>query len=117
MVFGKNVSLSTGRMTAVTKCFLHCQDSAGAGMQPASAERTVCNKGRERLIESEGLRRVQKWKAISNTDWIGISRVSWLRVSHCGSNGSAASLEHWDAGLIPSPAQWVKGSSIAAAVV
>ena len=27
---------------------------------------------------------------------------------HCGTMGLAASLEHWDAGLIPSPIQWVK---------
>ena len=28
--------------------------------------------------------------------------------SLCGAAGSAASLEHWDTGLTPSPAQWVK---------
>ena len=30
------------------------------------------------------------------------------RSSHCGTMGSAASLELWDAGLIPGPAQWVE---------
>ena len=32
--------------------------------------------------------------------------ISWS--SHCGTMGLAASWEHWDAGSIPSPAQWVK---------
>ena len=31
-----------------------------------------------------------------------------LRSSHCGTMGLAASLECWDAGSIPIPAQWVK---------
>ena len=31
--------------------------------------------------------------------------------------GLAAHLEHWDAGLIPGLAQWVKGSGVIAAVV
>ena len=34
----------------------------------------------------------------------------------CVEMGSAASLECWDTGLIPSLAQWVKGFSVAAAV-
>ena len=33
---------------------------------------------------------------------------SGFRSSRCGAMGSAASWEHWDAGLIPSPAQQVK---------
>ena len=36
--------------------------------------------------------------------------------SHCEQMGLAASLEHWDTGSIPSPAQWVKGSGTATAV-
>lgn len=39
---------------------------------------------------------------------------SWS--SHCGATGQAASLQHKDAGLIPSPAQWIKGSGVDAAV-
>ena len=35
--------------------------------------------------------------------------------SHCGTMGSAVSLQHQKAGLIPSLAQWVKGSGIAVA--
>jgi len=31
-----------------------------------------------------------------------------LRSSYSGATGSAASLEHWDAGLIPGLAHWVK---------
>ena len=38
------------------------------------------------------------------------------RSSHCGVMGPAASLQHQDMGLIPSPAQWVKGSGVAAAI-
>ena len=30
------------------------------------------------------------------------------RSSHCGTTGSAASLEPWDAGSLPGPAQWVR---------
>ena len=40
-----------------------------------------------------------------------------LRNSRCGATGSAASLQRQDAGSIPSLAQWVRGSSIAAAAV
>ena len=40
---------------------------------------------------------------------------SWS--SHCGTMGLATPLQCQDAGLIPSPAQWVKRSGIAAAVV
>ena len=36
--------------------------------------------------------------------------------SHCGTMGSAVSLQHQKAGLIPSLAQWVKGCNFAAAV-
>ena len=35
----------------------------------------------------------------------------------CGAMESAASLQPWDAGSIPGLAQWVKGSSVAAAVI
>ena len=31
-----------------------------------------------------------------------------LRISHCGAVGSVVSLECWDTGLIPSPAQRIK---------
>ena len=37
--------------------------------------------------------------------------------SHCGAMGLATSLQHQDTGLIPSPAQRVKGSGLAAAAV
>ena len=36
--------------------------------------------------------------------------------SHCGTTGSAASLQHQDAGSIPGLAQWVKESGVATAV-
>ena len=39
-----------------------------------------------------------------------------IRNSPCGAMGSAASLQHQDVVLIPGPAQWVKGSGVAAAV-
>lgn len=28
--------------------------------------------------------------------------------SHCGARGSVVSLQRWEAGLMPHPAQWVK---------
>ena len=37
------------------------------------------------------------------------------RSPHCGAKGSAVSWECWDAGSIPSPGLWVKGSSIGTA--
>ena len=44
--------------------------------------------------------------------------VQALWSSRCGTVGSVASLQHQDdAGLIPGPAQWVKGSGIATAAV
>ena len=36
--------------------------------------------------------------------------------SHCAAMESAVSLQAQDTGLIPSPVQWVKGSSVATAV-
>ena len=44
--------------------------------------------------------------------WAGkiISRESMSRSSHCGTRGSAASLQHQNASSIPCPAQCVKGS-------
>ena len=32
--------------------------------------------------------------------------------SHCGARGSMASWEHWDTGLIPSLAKWVKDPAL-----
>ena len=40
-----------------------------------------------------------------------------LGSSCCGTTGLAVSLQHQDAGSIPSPAQWVKGSIIVTAAV
>jgi len=37
------------------------------------------------------------------------------QLSSCGATGWQASLEHWDVGSIPSLAQWVKESGVAAA--
>ena len=36
-----------------------------------------------------------------------------VRSSHCGTTGSAVSLQHKDTGSIPGPAWWVKGSGLA----
>ena len=47
--------------------------------------------------------------------WIRSLIVEKSRSSCCGTTGSGASLQLQDAGSIPSQAQWVKGSSIAAA--
>ena len=35
-----------------------------------------------------------------------------IQNSLCGAMELAVSLEHWDTGSIPGPAQWVKGSSV-----
>ena len=43
----------------------------------------------------------------------GQKSVIWS--SSCGAVGSAASLERWDAGSIPTLAQWVKGSGVPSA--
>ena len=37
----------------------------------------------------------------------------WGQSSHCSEAGLVASLKCQDAGLIPGPAHWVKGSGIA----
>ena len=42
-------------------------------------------------------------------------RMAQARSSQCGTTGLAASLQHQDTGLIAGLAQWVKGSSVAAA--
>ena len=39
---------------------------------------------------------------------MGLLKNSFYRSFHCGTMGSAASWEHWNTGLIPGPAQWVK---------
>ena len=39
-----------------------------------------------------------------------LSLIIFSRSSCCGSTGSAATLELWDAGLIARLVQWVKGS-------
>ena len=45
--------------------------------------------------------------------WVTLSlqesfKIKHYQSSHCGSRGLVASLQHWDAGSIPYPAQWVK---------
>ena len=45
--------------------------------------------------------------------YLYLNELLWDRkdnyeTSHCGTKGSAVSLEHWDVGLHPSWAQWVK---------
>ena len=35
-----------------------------------------------------------------------------MRCSYCGTMISAVTLEHWDAGFIPSLTQWVKGPAL-----
>ena len=37
-----------------------------------------------------------------------LGQKSCLGSSYCGATGLVASLQHWDAGSTPSPAQWVK---------
>ena len=39
------------------------------------------------------------------------------RGSHCGTMGSAASLQHQDTGLILTLVQWIKGSGVATVAV
>ena len=55
------------------------------------------------------------------TLWIKMTEIVFEilfdRSSRCGATGSAASRQHQDTGSIPVPAQWVKGSSIAAGVM
>ena len=41
-----------------------------------------------------------------------ISLTCQPRSSHCGARGSAASLQCWDTGSIPVPAQWVKDQAL-----
>ena len=43
-------------------------------------------------------------------------KIIYFVKSLCGAMGSVASLQRQDAGLLPSLASWVKGSSIATAV-
>ena len=38
-----------------------------------------------------------------------LSKNQRNKSSHCGTKGLVASWECWDAGLIPAPAQWLKG--------
>ena len=42
-------------------------------------------------------------------------RIFIRESSHFGETGLAASLKHWDTGLIPCLAQWVRGSGVAKA--
>ena len=37
---------------------------------------------------------------------------SSIRRSYCGAIGLAVTLEHWDTGSLPSPAQWVKNLAL-----
>ena len=47
---------------------------------------------------------------------MGISKLQFVEFLLCPM-GYTVALKLWDTGLMPSPAQWVKGSYIAAAVV